>query len=122
MRKINMKLSMFTSVCINFYFKSPYLSINAANNFNLQIHRNLGMVERAVSATDAQKLENEVQTQIDHVISNCERLDILVMKEPPTRRANAKMRVNQLKYDCQHLQSSLRQLQHKRLFFNNVNF
>ncbi|XP_012944936.2 LOW QUALITY PROTEIN: Golgi SNAP receptor complex member 2 [Aplysia californica] len=36
------------------------------------------------------------------------------MKEPPARRANAKMRVNQLKYDCQHLQSFLRQLQHKR--------
>lgn len=90
-------------------------SLYHQTNLSLQeIHRNLGMVERAVSATDAQKLENEVQTQIDHVISNCERLDILVMKEPPTRRANAKMRVDQLKYDCQHLQSSLRQLQHKR--------
>ena len=87
---------------------------NLFPSFCYQIHRNLGMVERAVSAPDAQKLESEIQTQIDHVISNCERLDVLVMKEPPTRRANAKMRVDQLKYDCQHLQSSLRQLQHKR--------
>ena len=59
-------------------------------------------------------IENEIQAQIDHVVSNCERLDILVNKEPPQKRSNAKMKVDQLKYDCQHLQSALRQLQHRR--------
>ena len=59
-------------------------------------------------------IENEVQVQIDHIVSNCERLDILVNKEPPQKRSNAKMKVDQLKYDCQHLQSALRQLQHRR--------
>ena len=59
-------------------------------------------------------VENEIQAHIDHIVSNCERLDILVNKEPPMRRNNAKMRVDQLKYDCQHIQGALRQLQHRR--------
>lgn len=35
-------------------------------------------------------------------------------KETAQRRPNAKMRVDQLKYDCQHLQAALRSFQHKR--------
>lgn len=38
------------------------------------------------------------------VFRNCEHLDILVHKEPVSRRNNAKLRVDQLKYDYQHLQ------------------
>ena len=37
--------------------------------------------------------------------SNCERLDVLVLKEPPARRQNWKIRVDQLKSDVRHLQS-----------------
>ncbi|XP_059144489.1 Golgi SNAP receptor complex member 2-like [Physella acuta] len=84
------------------------------NKLLQEVHGELGRVERAIGAGDAHKIENEVQAQIDHIFSNCERLDILVMKEPPARRNNAKMKVDQLKYDCQHLQSSMRHLQHKR--------
>ncbi|XP_013787596.1 Golgi SNAP receptor complex member 2-like [Limulus polyphemus] len=63
---------------------------------------------------EAHTLENEVQARIDQITSNCERLDILVLKEPPVRRPNAKLRVDQLKYSCQHLQAALRNLQHRR--------
>ncbi|KAL8582867.1 hypothetical protein ACOMHN_014090 [Nucella lapillus] len=77
------------------------------------VGRELGRLERAREDTAA-KVETEVQAKLDHIISNCERLDILVTKEPVTRRANAKMRVDQLKYDCQQVQAALRNLQHKR--------
>ena len=63
---------------------------------------------------DVHLVENEIQARIDQVVSNCERLEMLVNKEPPTRRSNAKLRVDQLKYDCQHLQAAMRNLQHKR--------
>jgi len=46
--------------------------------------------------------------------SNCERLDLLVLKEPVARRQISRTRVEQLKYDNQHLQAALRMLQHKR--------
>lgn len=39
--------------------------------------------------------------------SNCERLDILVNKEPASKRHHSKIRVDQLKYDIQQIQSSL---------------
>lgn len=67
-----------------------------------------------IAGDGIQMVESQIQTQIDHIVSNCERMDILVNKEPPTRRSNAKMKADQLKYDCQHLQAALRQLQHRR--------
>ena len=78
-----------------------------------EIQSGLGRLERA-SEGDVHLIENEIQARIDQVVSNCERLDILVNKEPPTRRATAKMRVDQLKYDCQHLQAAMRNVQHRR--------
>ena len=59
-------------------------------------------------------VENDLQNRLDVIITNCERLDILVNKEPPTTRANAKLRTDQLKYDCQHLQAALRNMQNRR--------
>ncbi|XP_048782834.1 Golgi SNAP receptor complex member 2 isoform X2 [Lagopus muta] len=59
-------------------------------------------------------VENEIQARIDKVFNNLERLEILSSKEPPNKRQNAKLRVDQLKYDVQHLQTALRNFQHRR--------
>uniref|UniRef100_A0A8C3J660 Golgi SNAP receptor complex member 2 n=1 Tax=Calidris pygmaea TaxID=425635 RepID=A0A8C3J660_9CHAR len=59
-------------------------------------------------------VENEIQARIDNIFSNLERLEILSSKEPPNKRQNAKLRVDQLKYDVQHLQTALRNFQHRR--------
>ena len=81
-----------------------------------EVQGGLSRLERAVG-DDVHLVENELQARLDQVVSNCERLEILVNKEPPTRRANAKLRVDQLKYDCQHLQAAMRNLQHKRYVY-----
>lgn len=39
--------------------------------------------------------------------SNCERLDVLCLKGPVSQRQNARMRVDQLKYDSRHLTAAL---------------
>ena len=77
------------------------------------IHARLNRLERA-NIDEAHLVENEVQDIIDQVFTKCDRLDILVNKEPPTRRSTAKLKVDQLKYDCQHMQSALRNMQHRR--------
>ncbi|XP_055753260.1 Golgi SNAP receptor complex member 2-like [Salvelinus fontinalis] len=59
-------------------------------------------------------LENDLQVRIDQIFSHLERLEILASKDPPNRRQNAKLRVDQLKYDVQHLQTALRNFQHRR--------
>uniref|UniRef100_A0A0M3ILW2 Golgi SNAP receptor complex member 2 n=1 Tax=Ascaris lumbricoides TaxID=6252 RepID=A0A0M3ILW2_ASCLU len=38
---------------------------------------------------------------------NCERLDLLVDKEPPTRRRHQRYKVDQLKFDCQSIHSAV---------------
>ncbi|XP_022289640.1 Golgi SNAP receptor complex member 2-like [Crassostrea virginica] len=86
-------------------------------NTNKLIHEVQGDLGKLAKNTDKDGIhlfENEIQAKIDIIVSNCERLTILVNKEPPTRRSNAKLRVDQLKYDCQHIQSGLKQLQQKR--------
>ncbi|XP_074551975.1 Golgi SNAP receptor complex member 2 [Halichoeres trimaculatus] len=59
-------------------------------------------------------LENELQARIDQIFNHLERLEILASKEPPNRRQNAKYRVDQLKYDIQHLRTGLQSFQHRR--------
>uniref|UniRef100_UPI00398EEDC4 Golgi SNAP receptor complex member 2 isoform X3 n=1 Tax=Pristiophorus japonicus TaxID=55135 RepID=UPI00398EEDC4 len=83
---------------------------------NKQIHEvqtHMGRLEKA-DAQSVHLVENETQARIDQIFSNLERLEILTSKEPPNRRQNAKLRVDQLKYDCQHLQTALKNFQHRR--------
>ncbi|KAM9780089.1 Golgi SNAP receptor complex member 2 [Neosynchiropus ocellatus] len=73
----------------------------------------MGNLER----TDRQSvhlLENQLQDRIDMIFNHLERLEILASKEPPNRRQNAKLRVDQLKYEVQHLRTALMNFQHRR--------
>lgn len=73
----------------------------------------MGQLEK----TDRQSvhlLENDLRAQIDQIFNHLERLEILASKEPPNRRQNAKLRVDQLKYDVQHLRTALENFQHRR--------
>ncbi|XP_039767065.1 Golgi SNAP receptor complex member 2-like isoform X1 [Ornithorhynchus anatinus] len=70
-----------------------------------------------LETSDRQSLhlvENELQGRIDQIFNSLERLEVLSNKEPPNKRQNAKLRVDQLKYDVQHLQTALRNFQHRR--------
>lgn len=60
-------------------------------------------------------IENSIQTKINAISANCEKLDIYVFKTPVNQRPMAKMRVDQLKYDNRHIQASLTNAQNKRL-------
>lgn len=71
-------------------------------------------VQRAHSSEDTSDAENTVVQKLDAIHANCNRLDILINKEPAARRANAKYRVDQLKYDLQHVQNSFAMLQHQK--------
>jgi len=57
-------------------------------------------------------LQKEISVRIEQIIRNSERLDVLVQKEPAAgnRRLNAKVKVDQLKSDVRHVQSSFQSL------------
>ncbi|KAK6644549.1 hypothetical protein RUM43_000816 [Polyplax serrata] len=63
---------------------------------------------------DAESLEEEIQTRIDIITKNCEKLDIMAYKDPVARMQTSKSRIDQLKHDNKRLQSALSMLQHKR--------
>lgn len=84
------------------------------NKLIQEIQNTMGQVERANTVNEFQMIQNTIQEQLNTVFANCERLDILVSKELPGRRDNARMRVNQLKYDGQHLQAALRGISQRK--------
>jgi len=84
------------------------------NKMLQDVQNHLGRLEHASTPEINHQLDVELQARIDQIVSNCERLELLVNKEPPSRRATAKLRVDQLKYDCQHLQAAKRNVQHRR--------
>ena len=59
----------------------------------------------------------ELGKMLENILINCDKLDILVTKEPAegARRANVRVRVDQLKADIRCLQSSYASLQARRL-------
>jgi len=74
----------------------------------------LGRLESTINAPDRKALYEDIQQKLRTVDSNCSRLDILVNKEPASRRSNAKYKVDQLKYDYRHILSSVDTIEHRR--------
>ncbi|KAH0556605.1 Golgi SNAP receptor complex member 2 [Cotesia glomerata] len=64
-------------------------------------------LDRPLPNVDVNTVESEILAKINLINSNCEKLDVLCMKGPITQRQNAKMRVDQLKYDSRHLSAAL---------------
>ncbi|XP_076271210.1 golgi SNAP receptor complex member 2 [Rhynchophorus ferrugineus] len=64
---------------------------------------------------DAVNIEIEITENIKQITSNCEKLDVYIFKLPIEQRQNAKMRSDQLKYDCRHLQAALDAAKQRRI-------
>ncbi|CAF4616129.1 unnamed protein product [Rotaria socialis] len=47
---------------------------------------------------------NHINNQFQRLSEMCDRLDILVNKEPVQRRAQSRQRLNEIKYDIRHYQ------------------
>ncbi|ELK32854.1 Golgi SNAP receptor complex member 2 [Myotis davidii] len=77
-----------------------------------QIQSHMGRWEMA-DKQSVQLVENEIQASIPDIQPAGTPGD-LSSKEPPNKRQNAKLHVDQLKYDVQHLQTALRNFEHRR--------
>ncbi|KAH8293641.1 hypothetical protein KR054_002486 [Drosophila jambulina] len=67
-----------------------------------------------LSAQESLDVENGIQLKITQANSNCDRLDVLLFKVPPSQRQSSKLRVDQLKYDLRHLQTALQTARDRR--------
>ncbi|XP_057337865.1 Golgi SNAP receptor complex member 2 [Microplitis mediator] len=64
-------------------------------------------LDRPLPNVDLNTIESDILAKINLINSNCEKLDVLCLKGPIAQRQNAKMRVDQLKYDSRHLNAAL---------------
>ncbi|KAH8246300.1 hypothetical protein KR038_012002 [Drosophila bunnanda] len=67
-----------------------------------------------LSSQESLDVENGIQLKITQANSNCDRLDVLLFKVPPSQRQSSKLRVDQLKYDLRHLQTALQTARERR--------
>ncbi|XP_076752417.1 Golgi SNAP receptor complex member 2 [Xylocopa sonorina] len=73
------------------------------------------LIEKRTPNLDIKEIENNIESKINLINSNCERLDVLCLKGPIFQRQNAKMRVDQLKYDSRHLTAALNSWRNKMI-------
>ena len=64
-------------------------------------------LEQAGAGEDTERLKAEVRQRLETMWANTERLDMLAGKETAARRQVARQKIDQLKYDIQHLHSAL---------------
>ncbi|KAM7358968.1 golgi SNAP receptor complex member 2 [Cochliomyia hominivorax] len=84
------------------------------NRILQEIEQSFQKFVQTAGQQDNYDVENEIQMKITQANSNCDRLDVLLYKVPASQRQSAKMRVDQIKYDLRHLQSSLQLFREKR--------
>lgn len=60
-------------------------------------------------------IEQEIEQNLEKVSSNCDRLTILINKEPPQKKQNARIKVDQLTYDLRHLKTGFNNYQQRKM-------
>jgi len=89
-------------------------SLYHETNRSIQLlQQNLGRLDHAPPA-QLPAVESDISQQLDAIHANCERLATMASKETPHRRANAKYKVDQLKYDVKHVVAAINNIKAKR--------
>lgn len=89
-------------------------SVYHETNRNIQLlQQNLGRLDQA-PASQMAMVEADIAERLDGIHASCERLAVMAAKESPHRRANAKYKVDQLKYDVKHVVAAINNIKAKR--------
>lgn len=60
-------------------------------------------------------VEQEIENSLEQASVNCDRLLILVNKEPPQKKQSARIKVDQLTYDLRHLNTGFQNYKHRKI-------
>ena len=71
-----------------------------------EIKNDLTNYENAPDRQSESAYVTALNQKFQNLLQMCDRLDILVNKEPAQRRAQSRQRVNEIKYDIKHYQVS----------------
>lgn len=73
-----------------------------------------GKFEVSTDSDETESLQTAINNTFSEVVKACDQLDIFVTKEPVIRRYDAKMKVDQIKYDFNHLKVAFNTLKMKK--------
>lgn len=59
-------------------------------------------------------VEQKIEQSLEHASANCDRLAILLNKEPPQKKQSARIKVDQLIYDLRHLNTGFLNYKHRK--------
>jgi len=71
-------------------------------------------LERHIGHPDEIAIEDTIKKRLEGLTTTFDRLEVYVLKEHPSKRQASRLRLNQMKYDASHLNSSLKSFQTKR--------
>ena len=74
------------------------------NSINKALDK-LKNLEQSITQDEINSHSVQLNQEIDEMLSNFDRLDMFVNKEPVSRRSDAKIKVDELKYDLKHIQA-----------------
>lgn len=80
----------------------------------LQFGELLQILEKSVLPDEVNASKQNIQSKLNEISNGLDQLDIYVSKEPANRRYDSKMKVDQLKYDLQHLRAAFNTIQYKK--------
>ena len=80
----------------------------------IQLNDLLAQLEKSVLQDEVNSNKQRVSVKLAEIVSSIDQLDIYVSKEPATRRYDAKMKVDQIKYDVQHLRAAFNNIAYKK--------
>jgi len=94
-------------------------SLYHETNRSIQVlQQNLSRLDQSPAA-QLPMVEADISEQLNAIHANCDRLATMASKETPHRRANAKYKVDQLKYDVKHVVAAINNIKAKRFAREN---
>ena len=79
-----------------------------------QAQEKLKSLELSTTQEEIRTYSSQFGIHCDEIVSNFDTLDIHVNKVPVNRRADAKIKVDELKYDFKHIQAAFRSIKYKK--------
>lgn len=80
----------------------------------LSLNEILANFELCINNEEIEAIKSRINLKFDEIRNSCNQLDNLVLKEPANRRYDAKIKIDQLKYDFSHYNQAFKQINYKK--------
>jgi len=88
--------------------------LQETNRSLYELHNRMTELSKSSFSESSQEIETNIQALIEEVYTKCSRLDDYLFKEPPQKKQASKLKIDQIKYDVRHIESSYKSYVYKK--------